>query len=254
MLKKITSLSNSKIIEYSKLDTKKARCETGLFSAEGEKCLEDILKSDIKIEDIFVTENYDKIDNLPQEKVTIVSDAVMEKLSSSASKPKVLTLAHQKFSCIQDFGKNGKRLLLLDGISDPGNMGTLIRLAVAFKFQGILLVNNCVDLYNPKVIRSAAGNFFKIDFAQVDNISALKKMQGYQYIMADIHDKNYTTPEAVVLNKSFIFVLGSEANGISQEILTIPHLSVKIDMIETVESLNVATAGAIIMYEFAKKI
>lgn len=251
MIKKITSLSNPAIIEFSKLSNHKVRFLTGLFSVEGEKALEDILNSDVQIRNIFVTEDYLKINNLPQDLVIIVSEPVMKKLASSDSVPKVLTVAYQQGINIEELLEK-KRLLLLDGISDPGNLGTIIRSAAAFGFEGILFINNCVDAYNPKVIRSAAGNFFKIPFLSIKNISELKKFSNFQFIMTDLHSDEVFTPEQITHSNKIILTLGSEACGISQEVLNIPHTNVKIDTIG-VESLNVASAGTIVMYEFSKK-
>ena len=251
MVKKITSPTNQTIVEFSKLSTSKVRYLTGLFSVEGEKSLKDILDSDVEIINIFVSEDYDKIEDLPQEKLVLASEAVMKKLSSSDTPPKVITVAVQKTLDLFDL-KDSNRLLLLDNISDPGNLGTIIRLAVAFGYEGILLYGNCVDPYNAKVIRSAAGNFFKMPIAIVPNDFILKEFRDYEFVMTDLHDVNAYSPEEVPWNDRYILVLGSEANGISQEILNIPHYNTRIYTTD-VESLNVATAAAIIMYEFSKK-
>ncbi len=250
MVKKITSVTNPTIIEFAKLSHPKVRFLTGLFMVEGEKCLKDILNSEVEIRDIFVSEDYDNIAELPEDKVTIASESVMKKLSTSDTPPKVITVAYQINLDMFDL-KETNRLLLLDGVADPGNLGTLIRTAVAFGYEGILFTRNCVDPYNPKVIRSAAGNFFKIPFAEIANSFTLKEFRDYQFVMTDLHDDNAHSPEDTPLDKKYILVLGSEANGISREILNIPHENVHIYTTD-VESLNVATAGAIIMYEFSK--
>lgn len=250
MVKKITSVSNPTIVEFAKLSTSKVRALTGLFLVEGEKALEDILDTDIQIRDIFVSEDYDYT-NLPEDLVTVASEAVLKKLSSADNPPKVITVAYQRHMDLFDF-KGMNRLLLLDGISDPGNMGTIIRLAVGFEYDGIMLYGNCVDPYNPKVIRSAAGNFFKIPFATVPNAFTLKEFRSYFITMTDLHEQDADAPEDIPIEEQFILVLGSEANGISKELLDIPHWNANIPT-ESVESLNVATAAAIIMYEFSKK-
>ncbi|MBQ2644867.1 RNA methyltransferase [bacterium] len=252
MVKKITAVTNPTVVEYAKLSNSKVRFLTGLFSVEGEKSLEDILNANIEIKDIFVSEEYDKIDKLPQDKVTIATEAIMKKLSSSDTPPKVITVASQRIYDMFDL-KGYDKLLLLDGISDPGNMGTIIRSAVAFGFEGILLNGNCVDIYNPKVIRSSAGNFFKIPIARLANPFILKEFYSYQFIATDIHDTNFNSPEEIILWDKIILILGSEANGISEEILQLSHYNTKISTCN-VESLNLATAASIIMYEFSKRL
>ena len=251
MVKKITSVNNPTVLEFSKLSNSKIRFLTGLFSVEGEKSLNDIIQSETEIRDIFVTESYDKIDTLPKDKVTVVTEPVMKKLSSSDTPPKVLTVAFQRNYDILEL-VSCTRLLLLDGISDPGNMGTLIRTAVAFGFEGILLHGNSVDVYNQKVIRSTAGNFFKIPVIKVKKSDIIKNFSEFKFYMTDLHsDKIFDINNFSISDKS-ILVLGSEANGISDEILDISHESIKIST-KNVESLNVATAGAILMYEFSKQ-
>lgn len=251
MAKKITSVNNPTILEFSKLSNPKIRFLTGLFSVEGEKPLDDIIQSETAIRDIFVTESYDKIDTLPKDKVTVVTEPVMKKLSSSDTPPKVLTVAFQRSYDISEF-VDCSRLLLLDGISDPGNMGTLIRTAVAFGFEGILLHGNCVDIYNQKVIRSAAGNFFKIPVIKVEKADITKNFNEFEFYMTDLHSDKIFDADKLSISSKSVLVLGSEANGISDEILEITHKNVKIPT-QNVESLNVATAGAILMYEFSKQ-
>lgn len=252
MVKKITSVNNPTILEFSKLSNPKIRFLTGLFSVEGEKPLDDIIQSETEIRDIFVTDSFDKIDTLPQDKVTIVTEPVMKKLASSDTPPKILTVAFQRNYDILEFADCSK-LLLLDGISDPGNMGTLIRTAVAFGFEGILLHGNSVDIYNQKVIRSAAGNFFKIPVIKVEKSDITKNFDEFEFYMTDLHSDKIFDADKLSISDKCVLVLGSEANGISEEILDISHKNIKIPT-ENVESLNVATAGAILMYEFSKQI
>ncbi|MGN0004762.1 MAG: TrmH family RNA methyltransferase [Candidatus Gastranaerophilaceae bacterium] len=251
MVKKITSVNNPTIVEFSKLSNSKIRFLTGLFSVEGEKPLKEILESDVEVRDIFVTEDFKDIEFLPEDKITLVTEAVMKKLSSSDTPPKVLTVAYQMNYDVVDF-ENCGNLLLLDGISDPGNMGTLIRTAVAFGFEGILLHGNCVDLYNQKVIRSSAGNFFKIPLLKVDITDIINLSKNYNFSMTNLHSDNVIDISKLTISPKNVLVLGSEANGISNEILEIPHIDIKV-MTKSVESLNVATAGAILMYEFSKQ-
>ena len=250
MLKKISSTTNSLIIECAKLSNAKHRKKTGLFAVEGEKALEDIISAKIEIEHIFVSEDFSDICKLPQNKLIVASEPVMKKLATSDSTPKVITVAHQRAENLSDF-KNFSKILLSDGISDPGNMGTIIRSASAFGYEGILLTENCVDIYNPKIIRSAAGNFFKIQFANVDFEQLKQNFSDFQFIMTDLHGKKVSAPEEIQLKQKHILVLGSEANGISDNILKIPHENVKIQT-KNVESLNVAISASILMYEFSK--
>ncbi len=250
MLKTISSTTNSAIIEYSKLSETKFRKKSGLFLVEGEKALDDIISAKIEIKQIFVGENIKLRVKCPPEKVITSTEAVMKKLSTSDSVPKVITIAVQKKENISDFTKFSK-IILLDSISDPGNVGTIIRSAVAFGYEGIILSGSCADMYNPKIIRSAAGNFFKIPFATVTPQELSDNFANFQFIMTDLHGDKVAEPDKIQLKDRHILVLGSEAKGISDDILKIPHENVKIPT-KNVESLNVAVSASILMYEISK--
>ena len=248
MADKITSLSNPKISGYSKLKTPKFREESGLFLVEGEKALSDITENNIKIRDIFVSDIKNLPENFPENKVTVVNEAVTKKLSSSVSAPKIITVAEQKKYSVSEF-REMNRLILLENISDPGNLGTIIRSAAAFGFQGIILLGNCVDAYNPKVIRSAAGNFFKIPTINLQKIG--DDFDGFNIYTTYLHSDKSTEVKDVVPKSKFILSFGSEACGISENLMKNSSENVVIKT-QNVESLNLAISASIIMYEFSK--
>ena len=168
----IKTISNNKLKEIVKLHQKKYREETGLFLAEGEKILEELINANADIIDVFAINSFDcskyKIEP------TIIDEQTMKKISTTSSVCEVLTIAKKQEIKIQDFSKL-KKIALLDSISDPGNLGTIIRSAAAFGIDGIILYGNCVDKYSSKVIRSTAGNFFKIPIIEIDNTEYLQK-------------------------------------------------------------------------------
>jgi len=248
MLNKITSLSNSKVIAYSKLSNPKYRQETGLFLVEGEKAFEDIVNNNISVRDILITDE-NLANNIPfRDNVTLVTEAVMKKISTSDSLPRIITVAEQKVYNVRDITKLN-RLVLLESISDPGNLGTIIRGAVAFGFDGIILTGNCVDLYNPKVIRSSAGNFFKIPCVKIKSLNS--DFHDFKVYTTYLHSDNSVSADKVIPSNKFILSFGSEAGGLSDEIMKYSSENVVIKT-NRVESLNIASSAAILMYEFSK--
>jgi len=145
--------------------------------------------------------------------------------------------------------------LLLDNISDPGNAGTLLRSALAFGFDAVLLTNNSVDPFNPKVVRSSVGAIFgfPIITATADEILRFKRYDGFKLVVADIKGLDLNSKKLNVKNYSrIVLALGSEAKGVSEYILSKADIRIKINHEDKVDSLNVAVAGSIIMKEFYK--
>ena len=248
MVNKITSLSNQKIISYSKLNNHKFRNESGLFLVEGEKALNDIINNNISVRDILITDESMLSKISEAYNITIVSEHVMKKVSSSVSVPKILTIAEQKVYKVSDF-VNFNRVILLENISDSGNLGTIIRSAAAFEFEGIILLGDCVDMYNSKVIRSAAGNFFKIPILKIKNLT--DEFNDFKIYTTYLHSDKSTYADKIIPEKKFILSFGSEASGLTSEFMKNSSENVIIKT-NNVESLNLATSAAILMYEFSK--
>ena len=143
----------------------------------------------------------------------------------------------------------------MDNISDPGNVGTLLRSAQAFGFDAVMLTNYSVDPYNPKVVRSSAGSIFGLTIitATTDEILRFKKYDRFKLIVADIRGIDLHSRKINIKNYSrIVLVLGSEAKGISDNILSKADIKIKVGHSDKVESLNVAVAGSIIMKELYK--
>ena len=145
---------------------------------------------------------------------------------------------------------NKKKLILLDRISDPGNLGTIIRSASAFNADGIILYGNCVEYYSPKVIRSSAGNFFKTPVYEIKNINDLKSLLKNHFKIATMlsEENNISLKESALIDKCVI-MFGSEAVGLSDELIKISDKNIRLDMKKNVESLNLSISASIILYE-----
>lgn len=243
----VKTVSNNRIKEIVKLHQKKYRDEQGLFIAEGFKVLEEIVQSNIEIVEIFALKTTD-ISEVKQP-ITIVDETTMKKISTTDSVCEILTIAKKKKNDIKSFCKLNK-LALLDSISDPGNLGTIIRSAAAFNLDGIILYGNCVDLYSPKVIRSATGNFFKIPIIQIRNRDELiENFKSHRKIATSLSkENNIEVKDCAKINK-FIIMLGSEATGLCDDLTKISDNNIRLKMNKDVESLNLSVSASIIFYE-----
>jgi TrmH family RNA methyltransferase len=243
----ITSTNNELVKTYAKLQQKKYRSETGKFLLEGYKAIKEAFDYGIEIETIFVEKSQIGEYSFAKGLITETNSAVLKKLSSTETAPPAVAVAKQKIFDIKGF-KKFKKVILLEGIKDLGNLGTIIRSAAAFGCEGIVLYGNCADIYNPKCVRSSVGNLWKIPVVQVRELSQLKKIfDGFTIISTLPKSKNLLkkyTPKPPML-----VMFGSEADGLSEELQNYATDNIKIEMNKNVESLNLAASASVIMYE-----
>jgi len=173
----------------------------------------------------------------------MVSEEIIGKLSDVQSNQGIIGVCN--FPKEKDIKGH---VLLLDRIQDPGNMGTLIRSALAFGFNTVVM-DQCVDVYNPKVIRATQGAIFKINMIEVDILDFMDQHQDIDYMVTDLSATNHTIQD---FSHSIGLILGNEGRGVRQAILSKANHKIKIRMQHT-ESLNVAVAGSILMYELGGK-
>lgn len=238
---KITSLTNQKVKYYVRLKDKKFRDAENMFLVEGDHLVNEAINKGYAREIISLNE-FDS--NLP---VVLVTEEIMKKISSQKSISPICAVC-QKIPT----NKIGDIVIALDDIQDPGNLGTIIRSSVAFGIDTILLGDKSVDLYNEKVIRSSEGMIFKKNVVRCnlhDKLLELKK-SGYQIIGTDL--KNGTNVKAFDFPKKVVIVMGNEGNGLSDLVKEVCDNYIYIDMNNECESLNVAVASSIILYEMRK--
>jgi TrmH family RNA methyltransferase len=144
----------------------------------------------------------------------------------------------------------GEKVLLLDNVQDPGNIGTLIRSCVAFGFSTIISENS-VDYYNEKVVRSTQGALFKVNLLNGSLSDFIKESKDYDFYVTDLKS-DFTLEETEFKNNKLGIILGNEGQGVRQELIDLVDQSFKIKM-KNMESLNVGVAGSIIMYEIFKR-
>lgn len=243
----ITSVNNELIKNIAKLQQKKYRNESGKFILEGYKVIKEAFDFGIEIEHIFVEkkniEDYSFAKNL----VIETNEAVLKKLCSTDSAPNSVAVGIQKKYDINSI-KDLKKVILLENIKDLGNLGTIIRSSVAFGVEAIILYGESVDLYNPKCIRASVGNMWKIPIIHIKQFDQLEQLfTNFERIA--------TLPRSKNLLKSFktklpaLIMFGSEADGLSQELIKFATNDVKIEMNPTVESLNLGISVAVITYK-----
>lgn len=244
MEEKIESLQNERIKKVVKLKEKKYRDEENLFIVEGDHLVKEAYISNQLVE-IFALDSFQSDMDI---KTTLVSDKVMEKLTSMKSYSNVLGVC-RKFNPLT----YGKRILLLDSIQDPGNLGTIIRSASAFYFDTVVLSNTTVDLYNDKVIRASEGMIFHIDVLRKDFNTFLEELKQNNYTIYGTNVKNGTILENIDFPEKSAILIGNEGNGLTEHSKSYIEENIYIPMNQKVESLNAGVASSIIMYEMSKK-
>ncbi|MFN5416221.1 MAG: TrmH family RNA methyltransferase [Flavobacteriia bacterium] len=237
-------LSKNKIKFIKSLQLKKFRDEANLFVVEGEKSANEILENRPElISEIYYTEAFDlKGLHQNQFEVNLITEKELAQISGLKTANKILIVCKKWEVNLSDF----RFILALDDIQDPGNMGTLIRLADWYGVEAIVCSNNTVELYNPKVIQAAMGSAFRTKVFHLDLREFLSKTKLPIY-GALLHGENVYQNK---LKGEGILILGNEGNGISEEIEKLVQHRITIPKKGKTESLNVATAGAILLSEF----
>lgn len=235
-----SSTNNEFIKDIKKLNTKKQRDLTDTFLIEGEHLVCEAMKRDIVLF-VIVEEGY-KFDT--NEKVITVSSNVL-KYISTLDNPQPVMAVCKKIACCEI----GSKILILDSIQDPGNLGTIIRSCVAFNVDTLILNEFCVDLYNPKVLRASQGMLFHLNIITTDIKDAIIKLQSQGYDIVGTDVSNGISVDTLDKNKKIAIIMGNEGNGISSDIKKLVNKNIYIPMAENCESLNVGVAASIILYE-----
>ncbi len=243
-MERIVSRENKKVREWYSLRLKKRRDETGLFLIEGRHLIEEALKAGVVQTILYAEETcpFDFADTVP------VSESVMEKLSANPSSASLIAVCRQT----EKYPVHAERVLILDGIQDPGNLGTLIRTAVSFSFDAVYCSEACADLYNDKTIRSTQGALFHIPVLRRNLEDTVKALQAEGFFVAATALDSSVPMKEIEACEKMAFILGNEGQGVRRELIEAADRSLRIEM-NGFESLNVAVAGGIIMYHYRKQ-
>lgn len=242
----ITSLDNEKVRAVCKLNDKKYRKLSGCYLIEGERLVFDAFKYNANIVEVFVSESYN---GKSVADAIVVSNKVFAKISDTVHSQGILAVVKiekDKAFCLK------KNCLILDGLQDAGNVGTLIRTAASCGFTDVFAIN-CVDVYSPKVLRAAMSSHFCVNIWQTENQQTydLLKNDGFSVVVADMDGKN-------IFGTNFAdkvaLVVGNEGNGISKFWKDCADTIVALPMENNFESLNVSVAGSVAMYQIYAKV
>lgn len=238
-----TSIDNNKIKDLKKLHTKKNRDKKGLFLVEGQHLVLEAYKTGY-LEEMFLEEN----ELFPLNVMTsYMTNNVKNYLSQLETPTNILGICKKKEGLVM-----GNRIVFLDCIQDPGNLGTIIRSCVAFHVDTLVLSKDCVDLYNSKVIRATQGLLFHLNIVidNVENVVPKLKDEGYTIYGTKVtYGKSL---KSLAKCEKFVIIMGNEGNGISEVSSELCDEFIYIDMNSECESLNVGVATSIILYELDK--
>ena len=269
----ITSTGNAQVKELARLMKKRrARDEAGVFLVEGPRMAGELLADTEwrgRIEKVWMSESYarryeggadtgEKTSSLLDGcRTELLSDPVFAHISDTKTPQGILAVVRRREYSMRDIlGEDpGKALVaVLDNLQDPGNMGTIFRTAEAAGATGILMSSDCVDIYNPKVVRSTMGALLRMPFLCADDLPAaiedLKKA-GIRAYAAHLEGRNFYDREDYRAGTAFL--IGNEGNGLRERTARSADCMIRIPMEGKAESLNAAVAASILMYEASRQ-
>ncbi|MFW5988397.1 MAG: TrmH family RNA methyltransferase [bacterium] len=251
----ISSSKNSDIRYLKKLYQSRKRKQENKFILEGKRIVLTALNKDVEFDIIFVTPDF--LEKNPEFKdkellknidIKSVKEGLLSEIADTVSPQGIIAIVKKpdySFDKIEDTDK----IVVLDRIQDPGNMGTLIRTAVAAGMESIIALKGCVDIYNLKVLRATMGAIFAIPILtriEADKYIELYKKRDYNLIASDASRGDYYY--TIEYKEPFMIVIGNEAKGVREDLINISDTTVKIPIIGEIDSLNAAIAGGIIFY------
>ena len=254
----ITNATNKNVKLITSLKTAKGRKKNNKILIEGFRMVKDALENKVVISDIFYSEQFAEKENYcvitelatPNTKQHILSTKLLNMISDTVHNQGILAIAQKPLS---KMNKNFCNILVVNNIQDPGNLGTLIRTADAFKINQILVTKGSCDIYNQKTLRSTMSSIFNIPIVyglnSVEIIDFLKD-NNIKIITSSLTDTSLELSRVKVPN-NYAIVLGNEGNGVEDIWHQHADFVIKIPMYGKAESLNVAIAGGIIMYHFS---
>ncbi len=254
----ITSTSNQRVKELLQLQKKaKIRNQEGVFLAEGSRMVLEAPKD--RIRKLYISESYDKKHGKELKEqgfqYEVLSDTVFAYVSDTKTPQGILAVIRQLDYKFEDMlTKENPHILVLDNLQDPGNLGTIFRTAEAAGVTGILMSKDCVDIYNPKTIRSTMGAAYRMPFLYMEDIlEGIRLLKEEQIHVYAAHLEGKYSYDIEDYRKGTAFLIGNEGNGLRQEIADMADTWVRIPMQGQAESLNAAVAAAVLMFEVSRQ-
>lgn len=243
----ITSLKNPKVTAWKALKDRKGRRESGCFLVEGRKMVEEALASAFDVETVLVQEGMELPDGLTMPVYELPAHVLAAVCDTKTPQGIAAVVRMKEQSAL------GKHIVVLDGVQDPGNVGTIIRTADAAGLNGVLLSNQCADVFSPKVLRATMGSIFRMNLRTTDDLPGeLTKLRekGYSILSSQLDGTPFYERQDVA--ERFALIIGNEGNGVSEQVQQTATHRVRLPMRGGAESLNAAIAAAIMMYELMR--
>ncbi len=243
----ITSLKNPKVAAWKALKDRKGRRESGCFLVEGRKMVEEALASAFDVETVLVQEGMELPDGLTMPVYELPAHVLAAVCDTKTPQGIAAVVRMKEQSAL------GKHIVVLDGVQDPGNVGTIIRTADAAGLDGVLLSTQCADVFSPKVLRATMGSIFRMNLRTTDDLPGeLTKLRekGYSILSSQLDGTPFYEREKVA--ERFALIIGNEGNGVSEQVQQTATHRVRLPMRGGAESLNAAIAAAIMMYELMR--
>ena len=236
------SISKNEIKLIRSLQQKKFRMQEQLFVVEGKKAVEEALKLESRVVKVFTTDE----DFSLQFRVPLIHGRDMEQISSLTQPPGYLAVLKQSFSKLSEI--NGTTFCVANAIADPGNLGTLIRTCEWFGIDALLLDDQCVDVYNSKVVQATMGSILRLTFASATSAELIEyfRLKEIPLLAADL---NGTPIQSFKAPENWALVVGSESHGVSKEFIQASSTRLTIPSLGNAESLNASVAGGIAIYQ-----
>lgn len=257
-MEQIIESKNNKIIKLcNKLQNKKYRDKENMYLIEGPNLLEEAIKTGQEIVCVLVDEAEHRASEVLThcQSINIVSHSIFKEIADTQNSQGIIALVRRNHedlnSCCQLLNEGGNALVM-DLVQDPGNVGTIIRTCDAAGYRCIFMIKGSCDVYSPKVVRAAAGSLFRVPIFYVDYEQCKKILREAKKKIITTDLKATKTCFDVDLTSDIALVVGNEGNGVSNEAKEMADEIIKIPMKGNIESLNVAVAAGIIMFESAK--
>lgn len=255
----ITSANNAQVKQVMQLNRKsRERKKQDVFLVEGLKMFreaprERLVKTYVSESFFGDAKNGSILNGIDYE---VVKDSVFSQMSDTLTPQGILTIVRQYHYSLEVLGKSDKMplLLVLEDLQDPGNVGTIFRTAEGAGVTGIIMTKNCVDIYNPKTIRSTMGSVYRVPFVCTDNLYEVLgwfRENGIVTYAAHLRGENFYDQEDY--RRGSAFFIGNEGNGLTDELSGRADRWIRIPMEGKLESLNAGVASAILMYEAARQ-
>ncbi|MDL4840631.1 TrmH family RNA methyltransferase [Aquibacillus rhizosphaerae] len=243
----ITSVQNNKVKQWNKLKLRKERKKSNAFLIEGYHLVQEACKSNWEVQEIVIQEGIELPEWITVSNITIVSDHVFNAISTTKTPQGIAAVVEMKQAEWGDFSK----LLLIDTVQDPGNLGTIVRTADAARFDGVILGDGTVDLYNEKVIRATQGSLFHLPIFERNLKATVEDLKHKDFSIWASTLEGAETYHTMEVPKKIALIVGNEGSGIDEALIDQANNKVHIPIYGKAESLNVSVATGILIYYIA---